>query len=159
MKNNLLLAGFFGLMLLFSGCNQNRVFEKNTDFESVSWPINSVQEFKFDITDTSKKYDVFFNVRNALQYEYYNLYLKHTLIGPDGKPISSLLHEMILMDKKTGKPLGDGAGDIFDHRFLALKNQTFASPGTYTIKLQQYMRRDPLPGIMAVGVRVDEVKP
>jgi len=60
------------------------------------------------------------------------------------------------MDKTTGEPLGDGAGDIFDHQVLGLKNQVFPQNGTYTIKLQQYMRRDPLPGIMAVGVRVEK---
>ena len=146
------------LLLLFalSSCDKNRVFEKNKDFKDNTWAIADIQEFKFEIKDTAPKYAIYFNIRNAIFYEYYNLYLKHTLIGPDGKEISTNLHELFLMDKKTGEPLGDGAGDIFDHQVLALKNQTFTQPGTYTIKLQQYMRRDPLPGIMAVGVRVEK---
>ena len=146
------------LLLLFalSSCDKNRVFEKNKDFKDNTWAIADIQEFKFEIKDTVPKYAIYFNIRNAIFYEYYNLYLKHTLIGPDGKEISTNLHELFLMDKKTGEPLGDGAGDIFDHQVLALKNQTFTQPGTYTIKLQQYMRRDPLPGIMAVGVRVEK---
>ena len=146
------------LLLLFalSSCDKNRVFEKNKDFKDNTWAIADIQEFKFEIKDTAPKYSIYFNIRNAIFYEYYNLYLKHTLIGPDGKEISTNLHELFLMDKKTGEPLGDGAGDIFDHQVLALKNQTFTQPGTYTIKLQQYMRRDPLPGIMAVGVRVEK---
>ena len=143
------------LTLVLSSCNKNRIFEQNHDFENNSWPIAAIQEFKFEVKDPSKKYAIYFNVRNAVFYEYYNLYLKHVLIGPDGKQISTNLHELYLMDKKTGKPLGDGAGDIFDHQILALKDQTFAKPGTYTIKLQQYMRRDPLPGIMAIGVKVE----
>lgn len=146
------------LLLTFalSGCDKNRVFEKNKDFPDNTWAIADIQEYKFEIKDTAPKYAIYFNVRNAIFYEYYNLYLKHTLIGPDGKQLSTNLHELFLMDKKTGEPLGDGAGDIFDHQVLALKNQTFAQPGTYTLKLQQYMRRDPLPGIMAVGVRVEK---
>ena len=146
------------LLLTFAlaGCDQNRVFEKNKDFADNSWAIADIQEYKFDIKDTSKKYAIYFNIRNAIFYEYYNLYLKHTLVGPDGKEISTNLHELFLMDKTTGEPLGDGAGDIFDHQVLGLKNQTFNQPGTYTIKLQQYMRRDPLPGIMAVGVQVEK---
>ena len=146
------------LLLLFalSSCDKNRVFEKNKDFKDNTLAIADIQEFKFEIKDTAPKYAIYFNIRNAIFYEYYNLYLKHTLIGPDGKEISTNLHELFLMDKKTGEPLGDGAGDIFDHQVLALKNQTFTQPGTYTIKLQQYMRRDPLPGIMAVGVRVEK---
>ena len=155
MKNYLLLSSFL-LLLVLSSCNKNRVFEKNNDLPDNSWKIADVQKFEFEIKDTSKKYNIYFNVRNAVFYEYYNLYVKHTLTGPDGKEVSANLHEIFLMDKKTGKPLGEGAGDIFDHQTLALKNQQFSQPGKYTITLQQYMRRDPLPGIMAVGVRVDE---
>src|SRR5215204_2572570 len=95
------------LLLTFalSSCDQNRVFEKNKDFADNSWAIADIQEYKFEIKDTSKK--------NAIYYEYYNLYLKHTLVGPDGKQISTNLHELFLMDKTTGEPLGEGAGDIF----------------------------------------------
>src|SRR5947208_1672509 len=124
--------GFLSLILislLLSSCNQNRIFEKNKDFENSNWKIANVQEFPFEIKDVSKKYAIYFNVRNAIFYEYYNLYLKHTLIGPDGKVISTNLHELFLMDKKTGEPLGEGSGDIFDHRVLALKDQTFPKPG------------------------------
>src|SRR5687768_11715438 len=155
MKKYLLLSCLL-LTLALSSCDPNRVFEKNKDFKDNSWAIADIQEYKFDIKDTSKKYAIYFNIRNAIFYEYYNLYLKHTLIGPDGKEISTNLHELFLMDKTTGEPLGDGAGDIFDHQVLGLKNQVFPQTGTYTIKLQQYMRRDPLPGIIAVGVRVEK---
>jgi gliding motility-associated lipoprotein GldH len=143
------------IAFLLSSCDKNRVFEKNNDFETNNWKIADVQEFPFEIKDVSKSYNIYFNIRNAIFYEYYNLYIKHTLVGPDGKKISTNLHEAFLMDKKTGEPLGDGSGDIFDHQILGLKNQKFTKPGTYTIKLQQYMRRDPLPGIMSIGVRVE----
>ncbi|WP_254245004.1 gliding motility lipoprotein GldH [Hymenobacter sp. BRD67] len=62
------------------------------------------------------------------------------------------------MNPKTGEPLGAGTGDIFDHQFLALKQQHFARPGAYKLTLEQYMRQNQLPGIMAVGVRVAKIK-
>jgi len=65
---------------------------------------------------------------------------------------------MTLMNPKTGEPLGAGAGDIFDHQFLALPHQHFARPGTYKLTLEQYMRQNQLPGIMSVGVRVAKGK-
>ena len=37
---------------------------------------------------------------------------------------------------------------------LALPNQHFAKAGNYTLTLEQYMRQDQLPGLMAMGVRV-----
>jgi gliding motility-associated lipoprotein GldH len=147
-------AALLGLPLLLLGCDANRVFEKNTDFDNYSWDVQQKPSFAFQIEDTTARYDVYFNVRNASAYGFYNLYVKHTLTGPAGPVGKPLLHEMILMDPKTGEPKGSGTGDIYDHQILALPKQRFARPGTYTLTLEQYMRQDQLPGLMAVGVRV-----
>jgi gliding motility-associated lipoprotein GldH len=144
---------FLGLFF-FSACDKNRIYEENIDVKDYNWKIADVKEFSFAIKDTSKTYQIFFNIRNTLSYEYYNLYLSQTLIGPTREKLYSRLHEMYLMDPKTGEPLGSGAGDIFDHTFLAVKTQRFAKAGTYKIRLRQYMRKNPLPGIMAVGIKV-----
>jgi gliding motility-associated lipoprotein GldH len=146
----IVLLGLF----LFSACDKNRVYEENIDIRNNNWQIEDVKEFSFAIKDTTQTYQIFFNVRNALGYEYYNLFLSQTLTGPDREKLYSRLHEMYLMDPKTGEPLGSGAGDIFDHTFLAVKAQRFPKVGTYKIRLRQYMRKNPLPGIMAVGIKV-----
>jgi gliding motility-associated lipoprotein GldH len=70
--------------------------------------------------------------------------------------VEARLQELTLLDPKTGKPLGKGLGDIFDHQIVALPNYRFQKSGTYTIKLKQYMRQDPLPDVMSVGVRVEK---
>ncbi|GAA4304062.1 gliding motility lipoprotein GldH [Nibribacter koreensis] len=147
------------LSVLLGSCDANRVFEENQDLPNNQWPVKLTPTFTFEITDTTQQYNVYFNVRNAVSYQFYNLYLRHYLIGPDGKQISSALHEMFLMDPKTGEPRGSGAGDIFDHQFRALKNIRFAQPGKYQLKVKQYMRQDPLPSMMAIGVRVEKVAP
>jgi gliding motility-associated lipoprotein GldH len=158
-RSTVLLLPLAGALFL-SACDPNRVYEENTDLKSPSgdayvWDVQQRPSFTFDVADTTARYDVYFNVRNAADYGFYNLYLKHTLTGPDGRPAGpALLHQMVLMDPKTGEPLGAGAGDIFDHQFLALPHQRFAKPGRYKLTLEQYMRQNQLPGIMAVGVRV-----
>lgn len=146
---------FICSLLVFTSCgDKNRIYEQNIDIQDNNWRIEDTKEFKFEITDTTQVYNIYFNIRNALFYEYYNLYVSQTLINPAGEKISTKLHELYLMDKKTGEPLGKGAGDIFDHSVLALKKQQFSTPGIYTLRLTQYMRKNPLPGIMAVGVKV-----
>jgi len=140
-----------------TACDPNQVYEKNVDFEGYTWSVRQKPAFTFEIADTTQRYDVYFNVRNASAYGYYNLYLKHTLTDPAGKPVSQLLHQMLLMDPQTGEPRGSGTGDIYDHQFLALPNQQFHQIGTHKIVLEQYMRQDQLPGLMAVGVRVAKV--
>ncbi|UOG74070.1 gliding motility lipoprotein GldH [Hymenobacter tibetensis] len=146
----------FGLAftLLLTACDQNQVYEKNIDFDKYTWSVRQKPAFTFDIADTTQRYDVYFNIRNASDYGYYNLYVKHTLTDPANKQVSQLLHQMLLMDAQTGEPRGKGTGDIYDHQFLALPNQKFQRAGTYKIVLEQYMRQDQLPGLMAVGVRV-----
>jgi gliding motility-associated lipoprotein GldH len=153
------LLPLLGLAGVLTACDQNQLYEKNVDFEGYVWSVRQKPAFTFDIADTTQRYDVYFNVRNASAYGYYNLYLKHTLTGPDGKPVSQLLHQMFLMDPQTGEPRGRGTGDIYDHQFLALPNQRFRQTGTYKLVLEQYMRQDQLPGLMAVGVRVAQAAP
>jgi gliding motility-associated lipoprotein GldH len=142
------------LLSLLSACDPNQVFEQNIDFENNSWDVQQKPAFTFAIQDTTASYDVFFNVRYTPTYGFYNLYMKHTLTGPAGLVPPSLLHQVLLMDAKTGEPKGDGTGDIFDLQVLALANRHFAKAGSYTLTLEQYMRQDQLPGLMAVGVRV-----
>ena len=142
------------LALLAVACNPNQVFEQNTDFANFSWDVQKKPAFAFAIADTLPRYDVYFNVRNAANYPYYNLFVKATLLGPDGPVGAPRLHQMLLLDPKTGEPRGSGTGDIYDHSILALPNQRFGRAGRYTLTLEQYMRQDQLPGLMAVGVRV-----
>ena len=147
-----------------SACDPRRVYEDNVDLKSPSgdayvWDVQQRPSFSFTIADTAARYNVYFNVRNASGYGFYNLYLKHMLTGPAGRLVGPpLLHQLVLMDPKTGEPRGAGAGDIFDHQFLALPNQHFAKPGAYKLTLEQYMRQNQLLGIMAVGVRVAKTK-
>lgn len=141
-------------MLILTSCDPARVYEQNIDFAKGEWAVENAPVFEFEIQDTTKKYDVYFNVRYNLQYNFYNLYVQHQLIGPDSTLISSNLHELLLMDSKTGKPLGKGFSDTFDLQARALKGVTFSESGLYRIKLTQYMRQDPLPNVFSMGVRV-----
>lgn len=150
-----LSVGLLFVMLVCS-CDKNRVFEENHDLASKSWYIDSTQAFSFKIEDVSKRYNLQINVRNSEAYPFYNLFLRYYLTDSLGKELKSQQLEMLLMDAKTGKPEGKGLGDIFSHQFGLLKAYTFPHNGTYTIKLKQYMRQDPLPEVYSVGIRVEE---
>lgn len=141
--------------LLFA-CDPDRLYEKNHDIEDYQWYIDTIPAFNFKIENAAVPYNIYYNIRNASMYPYYNLYLTYYLTDSTGKVISSRLQDLTLMDPKTGKPLGDGVGDIFDHRIQSLGDFRFPYPGQYTFKVKQYMRKDPLPGIMSVGVRIEK---
>lgn len=155
MKKFLLLS-LLPAVLSLAACDRDRVFEQNKNIASNAWHIDSVATFNFEIADTSIAYDVYYNVRNSLDYPFYNLYVSYYLEDSTGKQLSTNLHEMELMDAQTGKPFGKGLSNIYDHQFLALQNLKFPYAGKYTFKIKQYMRQDPLPEIYSVGIRVEK---
>ncbi len=147
----------FLLLAILSACSDPlRVYEKNIDFSRNLWLADSVAKFEFEITATNLSYNLYYNVRNSISYPYHNLYVLHTLEDSLGNALSSALQNMDLFDPITGAPLGDGLGDIFDHRILAIPNQRFPENGLYRFKIQQFMRQDSLPLILSIGLRVEK---
>jgi gliding motility-associated lipoprotein GldH len=66
------------------------------------------------------------------------------------------LDELILMDPKTGQPRGKGLGDLYDNKVLMKRAYRFTKPGTYVLRIKQYMRQDPLPDVVSVGISVEK---
>lgn len=146
----------FLLIIWFMGCaDPIRVYEKNVDFDQKMWLVDSIAVFEFEILEPHKSYNLYYNIRNSLSYPYHNLYVKYTLEDTLGQVIGSKLQNMDLFDPVTGAPHGEGLGDIFDHRILAVSDQKFPSRGSYRFKIQQFMRQDTLPMILSVGLRVE----
>ena len=139
----------------FLSCDSNAVFKDHEDIDDGMWFVKNEPSFTFEITDISQPYNVYYLVRNSIGYPYYNLFVKRFLLNDKNKVVNEALNELILMDERTGKPMGDGLGDLFDHKIVALKNYRFPKAGKYTFKVRQYMRQDPLPGIMSMGVSVE----
>ena len=143
-------------LALLTGCNTNTVYSEYEDLEDGKWYINHAPAFTFRIEDASQPYNIYYNLRNAISYPYYNLYLTRYLNDSTGRTIESRLDELLLMDAKTGEPNGDGLGDIFDHKVLIKQNYRFPKAGQYTIRIKQYMRQNPLPDILSVGISVEK---
>ncbi|WP_439559689.1 gliding motility lipoprotein GldH [Dyadobacter sp.] len=151
------IAAVLMLCLTLAACDENIVYKAHEDIDDGLWYIKNKPTFKIEITDTTQTYNLYYLLRNTLQYPYYNLYMTRNFLGPDQKVISNTLEEVYLSNEVTGKPYGHGLGDLFDHKIPFLKNYRFARSGTYTITLSQSMRQNPLPFVMSVGVSVEKV--
>lgn len=147
------------ICLAFASCDSNAIYKSIIDLKDSNWYIKNEPTFTFEVEDETIPYNIYILVRNASPYSFNNLYLTRYIYGADKKELSVRLEEMILFDPKTGKPLGDGLGDIYDHKFLSSANFKFPKKGKYSIKLKQYMRQDPLQNIMSVGVSVEKAVP
>lgn len=153
------LSSFLVLWFFANACKPHEDFKAIKDLKNSNWAEDKKMSFSFDITDVNKAYDVSFLIRNSADYPFYNLYLKRTLRDSTDKVLTKRMEEVILFDAKSGKPLGNGLGDIFEHKFRSstLKNFKFPSAGKYTLTIEQFMRQDPLKGVVSVGVTVEPV--
>ncbi len=142
---------------LLTQCGQLPHFEENKELPKGDWYINKPLVFKIKITDTQRKYNFAYNIRNSLKYPYSNLYVTYYIEDSRGKIIATELNNITLFDAKRGKPFGSGLGDIFTHQLPipALQRYKFSVADTYTLRLVQYMRQDPLIGVLSMGVRVE----
>lgn len=146
--------------LVLWACSDSRVYEQVIDFENREWIISDKPSFEFEIDDINSKYHIFSDLRNTVSYPYARFYFTYYLQDSSGVEIQKKLMGEYLFDAKTGKPSGkSGIGDLYDHRFLLLQNYQFPQKGKYKIVLEQFMRMDTLPGIVAIGVRVEKVTP
>lgn len=145
------------LVVGLCACDSNRVYEQNRDFNTKHWAVDSVAEFKFE-ADKDQVYNVYINLRNSIEYGFYNIYMQYSLEDTLGNVIQSDLVDYNLFEPKTGKPYGQGLGDIFSHQLPLMENYTFEKTGGYLIKLQQFMRKEELEGILSVGIRLEKAE-
>jgi gliding motility-associated lipoprotein GldH len=147
---------FFFTLLFLAGCDSNRVFEDYKEFDDRTWKVTDPAVFEFQIKDASKKYNLYYNVRNSLEYPYARIFVQYSLTDSIGTELTKKLTSNFLFDQKTGRPLGrSGLGDVLDNQFLLLSNQSFKTEGTYRFRLDQFNRQDTLRGVLAVGLRVE----
>lgn len=145
-------ALLIGIGISMTACDVYRVFEDNTVMENAYWKADSVVTYSFQV-DAGLPYDLFFNVRNGVDYPHANIYVSYELTDSLGNSLASELRNFQLFHAKSGYPLGSGR-NIFEHQFPLIERYAFMHDGTYNIRFQQYMRYDSLPEVYSAGFRL-----
>ncbi len=152
--------GFTFIIVVLLSCDDERVYEKNFDFDSRYWMVNEKPEFEFQIDDTLQSYNLYCNLRNSLSYPYARIFITYYLKDSDTSLLEKRLVNGLLFNDKTGEPLGiSGLGDIYDHRIPLKKDYRFERRGKYKVSFEQFMRTDTLSGVLAVGLRIEKNVP
>jgi gliding motility-associated lipoprotein GldH len=154
-RNNalLLLA-----VLLFFSCDEKRVFD---EYKSVgnAWNKDSIVSFDLPQLDSTKRYDLFVNLRANNNYPFNNLFLIVSLELPNGfTKVDTLEYQMANPD---GALLGDGFSDIKESKLYYKEKVKFR--GKYKVHIKQAVRENgkvpgvkALEGITEVGFRIEK---
>ena len=96
------------------------------------------------------------NVRITGDYEFSNLYVKLTIVAPDSGSSTEIIN--LKLAENSGKWLGSGIGDVITYQLPILNKKEFKQSGTYTVKIEQYMRLVNLPNVVSVGLKVQQLE-
>jgi len=121
------------------------------------WKKNNAQTFSFDINDAQNLKNMMFVVRNNNNYPYSNLRLIAS-VEHNKKKISTDTLNYVLA-KPNGEWIGTGFGDTKEIVFQYKLNYKFPKNGKYSVKVVQAMRRNVLPGIEDIGIKIQNLKP
>ena len=154
-KNSALL---FLVVILFSSCDKKRVFDEYKSV-GIAWHKDSVVPFNLPKLDSTKRYDLFINLRANNAYKYNNLFLIVAMELPNGfTKVDTLEYEMTSPD---GTMLGNGFSDLKESKLYYKENVKFR--GKYKVYIKQAVRENgkvpgvtALDGITEVGFRIEK---
>jgi len=148
-------VGVIIALLVMVSCDQPAFYNKYQAIEKVQWTKEKEYYFTFDIKDPTKAYDLDLFVRNSDRYPFQNLWL----FMVQEPPIGPIHRDTIACDLADDYGNWYGKGISLHERKIALyEHYAFPDSGRYILSFRQGMRRDTLPGIHEIGLRITVVQ-
>ena len=146
---------FFAVLLplLHHACGPNYFFQEKKSIPNDQWAYRDTLDFRFTITDTAAVYSLYLDFEYADTFSTQNMYLKLYTAFPDGKRMSKV-KSFDLFDA-AGAPLGKCSGRTCQLHAVLQEKAYFNRPGQYVLTLEQYTRREALPGLKSVGLSIE----
>lgn len=145
---------FACIVACFTSCGPDYLYSEEKKIQNGQWAYRDTMDFSFTVTDTSQFYNLFADFEYADTFPMQNVYLRLYTRFPDGKR-SARVRSFDLFDAQ-GNTTGKCSGHTCNTRFTLQDKAYFNIPGTYTITLEQFTRRDPLPGINIAALAVEK---
>ena len=159
MKNRMLLsvlAIILMMSMILSSCDNRRIFEEYKSVKGGAWSYDDSIQFKINIEDTSKHYNIFVDVRHNFYFDWRNIWVIVKTEYPNHKIESSRVN--LPLSASDGVWYGKCSGDICDMRVGIQQNAIFPQKGIYTFTIIQDMRQNPLSKVLDIGMRIEEYK-
>ena len=146
-------------LLLLAACQPSPQYQEHFTVPKNAWSADFKPECRFTITDTAAAYQLFFLIRHTDAYAFSNIWIMLETQSPG----DSVYHKMrveVPLSASTGQWLGRGMGEIWEQRVAINTAATpafFGKKGNYVIRMSHDMRKNPLPEIMQVGLRIEKL--
>lgn len=153
----LLLASLIGLATMSCNPPVETAYQKQVGIPAAKWAYSFQPEFTFDIPDTNSTYKMFLIFRYDAAFEFSNIWLRlHTKQPGDSTFQDSKRIESVLI-AHDGSRLGNNVGGLYEYKIQLSPSdyEPFKKVGKYTIKMEQLMRKNPLVGLVNVGLRIE----
>lgn len=144
------------LVVVSAACTNINIYERTEYFPTHTWADSVKPSFTFNITDTTRPYNLYIVLRHTDAYHFNNMWVNVTTQAPQGKPETQML-ELPLATNANGW-LAKGMDDIFEHRIRINQYPVNLKLGTYQFTLQHTMRENPLTNVLNAGIRVERVQ-
>ncbi len=139
-------------LLLYSCKGEDMYYQEFRKIENSTWRATEPKSFDFEIIDTTKVYEFFFNLRNNTEYGYGNIFVFWSLQSPDGRTKTDTAQ--FILAKPNGQWLGKSAsGTVIENSMYFLKTK-LPTKGVYSFVFTQGMREESLEGIKDVGLKI-----
>jgi gliding motility-associated lipoprotein GldH len=147
---------FIGLVAAL-GCGPSYSFEQTHQLKPTGWAYADSVNFDFEITDTTRLYNLHLSLGAADTFPSQNVYLMLSTRFPNGMHQQVARSFDIFNDK--GEPMGKCSGGNCIRQLMLQENTFFNQVGRYRITVGQHSRQEPLRGMSSVGIAIEPQKP
>jgi gliding motility-associated lipoprotein GldH len=142
--------------VLATGCGPSYIFSEKKEISGGVWTYAQPLSFTFQIADTTSRYNLWLDVAARPEFAWENIYTRIYTEFPDGRK-KDQLQSFAIFDSH-GQVLGDKKGDDYVQQIALQQNAFFDKAGPYTIRMEQYMRTDSVPGIAYFSLHIEKVE-
>lgn len=153
-------SAFPALLLLFvillHSCGPDTIYEKTYEISAGEWFYSDTLTYEVNIDDTLTIYNLYLDLEHSREYPFENMYVRIHTGFPSGERLSKQVS--LELANEAGIWIGDCGSEVCEITIPIQMGAYFNQPGAYTFQLEQYMRRNPLPGVQSISLRIEEAE-
>ncbi len=144
------------LLSFLTACGPNYVYESHLEVPDTGWTYQDSLVAQFTIEDSLTIYNLHLQLEHNEEFPFQNFYVQMHTQFPDGQRLSEMV-SLELADK-GGMWLGECGSGACTLDIPIQQGAYFNQIGEYQLTIEQYSRRDPLPGILSVHFALEETE-